>query len=174
MEDTLFVHMQAFKGLTMKTQHYMQSKSMTNTTAHSHPSFRSFVKFSRVLNFLQSKGTHFLCYEFLFCDRRWCHKSGKSVQDSLVFVAPMGETPNQDKDYLRHLLWYMGMPDTKLNFAKGYTRWTKFSCRSLWSLKESINSTQSMLQHSLRHVDWQMWSLYILYWDLPQEVPNLF
>lgn len=170
----LFVHMWAFKGLIMKIQHYMQSKSMTNTTVHNHQSFRSCVKFSRALNFLQSKGTHFLCYELLFCDRRWCHKSGKPVQDSLVFVAPMGETTTQDKDYLRCLLWYMGMPDTKLNFAKGYTRWIKFSCSSLWSLKESINPTQSMLQHSLRHVDWQMWSLCILYWDLPQEVPNLF
>lgn len=85
----------------------------------------------------------------------------------------MGETPTQYKDYLRCLLWYMDMPDMKLNFAKGYTRWTKFSFGGPVILKGGINPIQSMLQHSLRHADWQMWSLYILYWDLPQEVPNL-
>lgn len=60
----------------------------------------------------------------------------------------MGETPTQYKDYLRCLLWYMDMPDTKLNFAKGYTRWTKFSFGGPVILKRGINPVQITLQHS--------------------------
>lgn len=60
----------------------------------------------------------------------------------------MGETPTQYKDYLRCLLWYVDMPDMKLNFAKGYTRWTKFSFGGPVILKGGINPIQSMLQHS--------------------------
>jgi len=68
----------------------------------------------------------------------------------------MGETPAQNKDYLKRLLWYMDMPDTKVNFAKGYNRWTKFSFGGPVILKGGINPIQSMLQDSLRHADQQM------------------